>query len=225
MPEPDAPAHPPTLAPQRDEAPSALPDELLHEFERHGADLEVARGAVVVREGDPADSLFLVREGRLRVYGADESGREVELDVLGPGRYFGELMLGSAVRTASVKALTPARLGVITRESFVRVLAMKPDVAFHVIQTLIARVRALTDDVRGLALMDVYGRVVALLERGSVDAAGERVVPFLSQQSIAERIGASRSMVNRIMNDLIAGGYVEVTRERIVLRRPLPRRW
>jgi len=51
------------------------------------------------------------------------------------------------------------------------------------------------------------------------------VAPFMSQQTIAERVGASRSMVNRIMNDLIAGEYLEVTRDRIVLRRALPRRW
>jgi CRP/FNR family cyclic AMP-dependent transcriptional regulator len=175
--------------------------------------------------GDVADRLYLVREGRLRVYTGDGEGREVELTVLGPGRYFGELMLGSGLRTASVRALTPARLSVITRETFEQVLASRPDVAFHVIQTLVARVRALTDDVRRLALMDVYERVVVLLTQAAIEADGVRVAPFMSQQAIAERVGASRSMVNRIMNDLIAGEYLEVTRDRIVLRRALPRRW
>lgn len=202
-----------------------LPGELMRGFEDHGLDLSVPRGTVVVREGDVADRLYLVREGRLRVYTGDGEGREVELTVLGPGRYFGELMLGSGLRTASVRALTPARLSVITRETFEQLLAGRPDVAFHVIQTLVARVRALTDDVRRLALMDVYERVVVLLTQAAVEADGMRVAPFMSQQAIAERVGASRSMVNRIMNDLIAGEYLEVTRDRIVLRRALPRRW
>ena len=196
----------------------ALPGELMRCFEDHGLDLSLPRATVVVREGDVADRLYLVREGRLRVYTGDGEGREVELTVLGPGQYFGELMLGSGLRTASVKALSPARLSVITRETF-------EQVAFHVIQTLIARVRALTGDVRRLALMDVYERVVVLLTQAAIEADGLRVAPFMSQQAIAERVGASRSMVNRIMNDLIAGEYLEVTRDRIVLRRALPRRW
>ena len=203
----------------------ALPGELMRCFEDQGLDLSLPRATVVVREGDVADRLYLVREGRLRVYTGDGEGREVELTVLGPGQYFGELMLGSGLRTASVKALSPARLSVITRETFEQVLASRPDVAFHVIQTLIARVRALTGDVRRLALMDVYERVVVLLTQAAIEADGLRVAPFMSQQAIAERVGASRSMVNRIMNDLIAGEYLEVTRDRIVLRRALPRRW
>ena len=85
--------------------------------------------------------------------------------------------------------------------------------------------RALPDDVRRLALMDIYERVVVLLTQAAIEADGVRVAPFMSQQAIAERVGASRSMVNRIMNDLIAGEYLEVTRDRIVLRRALPRRW
>ena len=221
--------HPKSLATDEpsaaDAQEGALPGELLRGFEEHGLDLSVPRGTVVVREGDVADRLYLVREGRLRVCTGDGEGREVELTVLGPGRYFGELMLGGGLRTASVRALTPARLSVITRETFEQVLASRPDVAFHVIQTLVARVRALTDDVRRLALMDVYERVVVLLTQAAIDADGVRVAPFMSQQAIAERVGASRSMVNRIMNDLIAGGYLEVTRDRIVLRRALPRRW
>ena len=205
--------HPKSLATDEpsaaDAKEGALPGELLRGFQDHGLDLSVPRGTVVVREGDVADRLYLVREGRLRVYTGDGEGREVELTVLGPGRYFGELMLGSGLRTASVRALTASR----------------PDVAFHVIQTLVARVRALTDDVRRLALMDVYERVVVLLTQAAIEADGMRVAPFMSQQAIAERVGASRSMVNRIMNDLIAGEYLEVTRDRIVLRRALPRRW
>lgn len=203
----------------------ALPAELLAEFARQGEELTMRRGARVVREGDVADRLFLIREGRVRVYHADDAGKEIELNVLGPGEYFGELLLGSQVRTATVKALTAVRLSVITREVFEQVVARRPDVAFHVIQTLIARVKALTEDVGGLALLDVYGRLAALLTHSAVPVAEVRVAPFMSQQTIAQRLGASRSMINKLMNGLIVGGYIEVSRQRIVLNRPLPKRW
>jgi CRP/FNR family cyclic AMP-dependent transcriptional regulator len=203
-------------------ADSALPAELIEEFARQGSVKAVPRNALVVQEGEPADALYLVLEGTLAVYVDDESGRVAELARLGPGQYFGELMLGSAVRTASVRALGAARLCVIRRAEFEGILRRRPDLAFHVIQTLIGRVKALTESVRGLALMDVYGRVARLLLQ-SAKGAGREI--GLSQQAIAERVGASRSMVNRILKDLAVGGYIELGRGRITLRRGLPKRW
>jgi CRP/FNR family cyclic AMP-dependent transcriptional regulator len=74
--------------------------------------------------------------------------------------------------------------------------------------------------------MDVYGRVARLFAELARDEGDQRVVPGpLSQQKIADRVGASRSMINRILQDLSAGGYIEISRERIVLRKALPKRW
>ena len=86
--------------------------------------------------------------------------------------------------------------------------------------------RQLSRNVQGLVSMDVYGRVARLFGELARDEDGLRVVPGpLSQQKIADRVGASRSMINRILQDLAAGGYIETSRERIVLRKPLPKRW
>ncbi|HYF60648.1 MAG TPA: Crp/Fnr family transcriptional regulator [Burkholderiaceae bacterium] len=202
-----------------------LPPELLQVLADRGRAVDFPRHAVIVREGDPADAFYLVLDGRVRVYASDDDGREAELNVLGPGEYFGELMLANRRRTASVRAQTRVRVGVVDRAEFEAVLAARPDLSFHVIQTLVARVRALTDGVRSLALMDVYGRVARLLLDSAVERDGQRVAPYMSQQLIAERVGASRPMVNRILRDLTEGRYIEVTRERIVLRRTLPKRW
>ena len=77
-----------------------------------------------------------------------------------------------------------------------------------------------------LASADVYGRLVGLFDLLAIDDNGRRVVPGpLSQQRIAERVGASRAMVNRLLQDPTRGGYIEVTRERIVLLKALPARW
>jgi CRP/FNR family transcriptional regulator, cyclic AMP receptor protein len=205
---------------------STLPAELLEALAAHGHTRAYPKGTIVVTEGEPALSMYLVHEGQMRVFVSDEDGREVELNVIGPGEYFGELMLGSQVRTATVQTTSKAKLTMITRAEFEQALAEQPTLAFHVIQHLIDRVRQLSRNVQGLVSMDVYGRVVRLFNELAHDEDGVRVVPGpLSQQKIADRVGASRSMINRILQDLVAGGYIETSRERIVLRKPLPKHW
>lgn len=207
--------------------PGALPAELLAALARLGSPRSYARGTIVVAEGEPALAMYLIHDGELRVYVTGDDSREIELNRLGPGEYFGELMLDGDSRSASVRTLTPARLTMVTRPQFERMLGERPELAFHVIQHLIRRVRALSRNVQGLASKDVYGRVVQLFSELARDGDdGLRVVPGpLSQQAIADRVGASRSMINRILQDLAAGGYVAVSRERIALLKPLPKHW
>jgi len=207
------------------QAPPALPPALLEEFVHEGIPRNLSKNTIVVAAGEPAEALYLILEGQLLVYLDDESGKMVELRRLGPGEYFGELLLNSHVRTASVRTLTAAKLCVVRRTQFERILSKRPDLAFHVIQTLIERIRNLTSNVRGFALMDVYGRVAKLLvESVQVDEINRNVVS-LSQQAIAERVGASRAMVNRVLQDLVVGGYISASRGRIELLKTLPRRW
>lgn len=204
---------------------AALPDELLEALVACGSVRKFPRNTIVVLEGEPAETLYIVIEGELRVYVSDDEGREAELSRLGPNEYFGEMMLGSRVRTASVRTLSPARLCVVQRADFERLIQARPDLALHLIQTLIRRIMALTGSVQSLALMDVYGRVARLLVELAREQDGRRVVPRMSQQKIADRIGASRSMVNRILKDLGEGGFISVGRDFIELHRELPRRW
>lgn len=150
----------------------------------------------------------------------------MELNTLGPGEVFGELMLSGERRTATVVVTQRARLTCVPRVAVERALATRPDLAFHLIQRLVQRVRTLTRTVTRLASVDVYGRMVGLFDALAVDAGGQRVVPGpLSQARIAERLGASKAMVNRLLQDLARGGYIEVSRERIVLLKRLPAKW
>jgi CRP/FNR family transcriptional regulator, cyclic AMP receptor protein len=86
-------------------------------------------------------------------------------------------------------------------------------------------VKALTESVARLSLLDVYGRVTLLLLESAQTVDGRRRVPAMSQQAIAERVGASRSMVNRIFKDLAQGGYVVFGKDHFELLRPFPDRW
>lgn len=204
----------------------ATQDEMLAELAKLGDTRNWEPGATVVSEGDVADCMYIVHEGRLRVFVAGEGGREVELNMLGPGEFFGELMLSGRLRAATVQAMTRTRLTRVTRAEMERVLVLRPDLAFHLIQRLVERVRQLTRSVRGLASEDVYSRLVAFLESMAHEEQGLRVVPGpLSQQRIAACVGASRAMVHRLLHDLERGGYLTLSRERIVLLQKLPRRW
>lgn len=202
------------------------PDEVLAELAKLGETRTWEAGATVVAEGDLADCMYIVHSGELRAVVAGEGGRNVELNTLAAGDFFGELMLSGQRRAATVEVTVRAQLTRVTRAEVERALVERPDLAFHLIQRLVERVRTLTHTVSRLASVDVYGRLVGLLDALAVDAREHRIVPGpMSQARIAERLGASRAMVNRLLHDLTQGGYIEVSRERIVLLRELPRRW
>ena len=200
--------------------------DYLAELARLGETRTWEPGASVVTEGDIADCMYLIHEGELRAFVAGDGGRVVELNTLHAGELFGELMLSGERRSATVQVTTRARLTRVTRAQAERVLAQRPELALQLIQRLVQRVRTLTRTVGRLGSVDVYGRLVGLFDALAVEDKGLRVVPGpLSQQRIAERLGASKAMVNRLLTDLSKGGYIEVSRERIVLLSELPRRW
>jgi len=208
------------------EATAAQPDDILSELAKLGETRTWEAGATVVAEGAVADCMYIVHSGELRAVVAGEGGRTVELNTLGAGEFFGELMLSGEHRAATVEVTVRARLTRVTRAEVERVLASRPDLALHLIQRLVQRVRTLTQTVGRLASVDVYGRLVGLFDALAVDDKGQRVVPGpMSQARIAERLGASKAMVNRLLQDLARGGYIEVSRERIVLLKNLPQRW
>ena len=186
----------------------------------------VAKHTVIVSEGDRADSLYIVLSGRVRVYVSDDQGKEMFLSEAGKGEYFGEMALDEGPRSASVITLEPTRFLVVPKDDFAAFLAQSPEFALHLVRKLIRRVRALTHDVKSLALMDVYGRVARMLLDLAVERDGALVIEHRpTQQEMANRIGASREMISRILTELAAGGYIEVARDRITIARTLPCGW
>jgi CRP/FNR family cyclic AMP-dependent transcriptional regulator len=184
------------------------------------------RNAIIVSEGDETDSLYVIVEGRVKVYVSDEEGREVVLGTQGPGDYFGEMVLDGGPRSASVVTLEPSRFAVVGKQRFRDFLYAHPEFSIHLVEKLIARTRALTENVKSLALMDVYGRVARLLLELAVNENGRLVVPEkLTQQDIANRVGSSREMVSRIFKDLTIGGYISIDNKQITIHKNPPRHW
>lgn len=200
-----------------------LPDDLMKALSAHGNTRAYKAGAILIHEGDLGDALFILIDGRLRAYGSSEDGREVVLSEHGPGSFVGELSLDGQPRSASVRTLVPSTCCVVPGAQLRAFMADHPDFAIHLSKRLVRLVRRLTEQVKMLALQDVYGRMVRVLMELSDRVGDERVVrEKLTQQDIAERIGSSREMVNRVMKDLTTGGYIVVRDSRYVICRKLP---
>lgn len=203
-----------------------LADELLREIAARGAVKRFPAHAVIVNEGDDSDTLFIFLSGRAKVYAANEAGREVVLATVGEGDYVGELALDGAPRSASVMTLEPTSCVLVSGANLREFLAAHPAFGQHLILNLIRRVRNLTSTVKSLALEDVYTRVVGLLQTLAVPEGSVRVVPEkLTQQDVAERVGSSREMVNRVFKELTKGGYVQAEGGRITILRSPPAAW
>lgn len=186
------------------------------------------KNTVVIHENDPADSLFIIESGRVKVYCSDKNGKEFIMNTQGEGDYFGELaLLDDSTRSASVRTVEKSSFCIIYKDDFNRVLDEHPNIARKLISNLAQRVRKLTSDVKSLALQDVYGRVANVLmdlaeERGD----GSMFIPEkLTQQDIADRVGASREMVARILKDLTIGDYIRFEGRHIIINTRLPAKY
>lgn len=184
------------------------------------------KNTILVAEGDETDAVHLILSGRVKIFLSDAAGKEVVINIQGPGEYFGEMSLEPGGRSASVMTLEPCRIAAVKMADFRTFLLQHPEFQQELVRKLIRRVRALTRHVHDLALLDVYGRVVRTLEGLACEEGGRQVVPqVLSQQSIANLVGASREMVSRILKELRVGGYIGLEDRRIVILRKPPAAW
>ena len=211
----------------KDRSHEVLPKPMLEEIASAATVRAFPKHAVIVTESDATDTIYVLLAGKARVYVSDEKGREIVLNQLGPGEYFGEITLDGGPRSASVMATEKCRCALIRRAELTAFIERNPGFALHAVKKLAHRVRELTENVRSLALMDVYGRVARLL----IDLAEEkngvmRIDEPLTHKEIAARVGASREMISRIFSELQDGGYVRKDEEgRLVIARKPPLRW
>jgi CRP/FNR family transcriptional regulator, cyclic AMP receptor protein len=206
--------------------PDILTAAELRALSGQGAVKSFRKRTVIVNEGDETDSLYVILSGRVRVFLADESGKEIVLGTQGPGEYFGEMVLDGGARSASVMTLEPSRFIVVPRRNLREFLRGQPEFSLRLIEKLIRRNRALTASVKNLALMDVYGRVARLLLELAEEDRGKLVIrEKLTQLDVANRVGASREMVSRIFKDLVVGGYISVEQKRVTIHKAPPRHW
>ncbi len=207
--------------------PIALPASI-EKLAQAGVQRSYKKKSIIISEGDSGDTVFILLEGSVRVYGQDTQGREVTYGQIEAPSYFGEMSLDGGPRSASIEASTACRCTVITRERVKADLAKNPELAFELITKIIARARSATDTVRSMALKDAYGRLREVLEElaGETDDNGHRKIKAgTTHASLALRIGTSREMVSKILRDLEKGGYLAMEVRTIWMAKNLPVNW
>jgi len=206
---------------------SGLSSAALAEIEQHGAVKSFKKNTIVINQDDESYSLYVILSGSVKVYISGEDGREAVLNHQSAGDYFGDLaLIDKQPRVASVMTTEASRFMIISREDFLLCLSKNPEIAINLIKPMTSRMRMLAKNVSSLALLDVYGRVArVLLEQAESQEDGEMITEKITQQEIADMVGASRAMVSRILKDLKAGGYISVDKKRISIHQKLPSRW
>lgn len=201
--------------------------DALRPLAQRGVVRSYKKNSVIINEGDVGESLFVLLQGRVKVFATDENGREVTYGNIDAGDYFGEMSLDGGPRSASVITLEPSVCSVVTRTSVREHLIAEPDFAMELVTQVIRRARDATETARKMALLDVYGRVISTLE--SEEGPGRADAPVMleqiTHQAIASRVGASREMVSRLLKDLEKGGYIALGVKKITLLKKLPARW
>ena len=191
-----------------------------------GVETRFEKDTVIIREGDPGDSLLVIRSGRVQIFSASRDGRQVLINEHAAGEYLGEMSLDGQCRSASARALEACVISVISREKALKFIASNAALSLDLIFELSRRARAATANFKDLALIDVYSRIVKLLESLAVESGAEMAISSLPTQSeIGQRVGASREMVGIILRDLAEGGYVSRVGRTLTIHRALPKRW
>jgi CRP/FNR family cyclic AMP-dependent transcriptional regulator len=197
---------------------SGLQREALNEFAAITREKAYPKGSVILFEDDPGDSLFVVRQGRVKVVLVGEDGREVILGVLGVGEHFGELsLIDEQPRSAHVIAMDDAQMLVLRREDFKARVERSPAVAWALLQGLSRRLRRADEKIGGLVLLDVPGRIARLLLDAATEGGSDRIEKPLTHQTIAQMIGASRETVSRAMKEFQEANWIAVERRQIQL--------
>jgi CRP/FNR family transcriptional regulator, cyclic AMP receptor protein len=178
-------------------------------------------GAVVFMRGDPGDSLCGVVSGRVRISASRPGGKEVFLNILGPGEAFGEIaLLDGQSRTATATTLASTELIIIRRDRFSELLVSEPQLAMHLIQLLCERVRWTAQLMEDSALLGVPARIakrLLSLARLQGQAATNDTKLAISQEELAQFLGVSRQIVNQHLQAWKQAGWIVSGRGSVTL--------
>jgi CRP/FNR family transcriptional regulator len=186
-------------------------------------DVNLARGRTLFNEGEPGDRLYVVTEGKIKLGRTAADGRENLLAILGPGEMFGELSLfDPGPRTATATAVTDATLIGLGHDDLQPWLTGRPEVAAQLLGALAQRLRRTNEAMADLVFSDVPGRVAkALLDLarrfGVQSEDGVHVTHDLTQEELAQLVGASRETVNKALADFASRGFLRLEARAVVI--------
>ena len=195
---------------------SALDDEAAHELRQSMVALKLNKGQVLFKEGQDGDRLYVVVHGKIKLGTTSADGRENLLSILGPGEMFGELSLfDPEPRTSTATAVTDAKLVSLAHEAVIGLVTTNPQTSLELLRRLAQRLRKSNEILADLVFADVPGRVAKAImdlgERFGVQKEdGLHVNHDLTQEELAQLVGASRETVNKALADFAARGWVKL---------------
>jgi CRP/FNR family cyclic AMP-dependent transcriptional regulator len=194
------------------------PEELC-EITATARSLHKKRGRFVYMQGDRADTVYVLKEGRVKLSVLSESGKEFAIDIIQPGEIFGEFaLLDESARSNMAQALDDARMWGFGKRDFTRLLETRVKLAMNYIRLVGERRRRMEKKLSDITAKDVAARVCELLhelstsaEPSAAGASGESLVP-LTHQDVASLIGAARQTTTSVLNDLERRGIIALGR-------------
>ena len=202
---------------------SALDDESSATLRESMLPVKVSKGNTLFKEGDAGDRLYVVVEGKLKLGTTSTDGRENLLSILGPGEMFGELSLfDPGPRTATATAVTDARLLSLSNDKVIGWVSQHPKVSLQLLGRLAQRLRRSNEVLADLVFSDVPGRVAkAIMDLGNRFGVqkedGLHVNHDLTQEELAQLVGASRETVNKALADFAGRGWVRLEPRSVVV--------
>ncbi|HLG70048.1 MAG TPA: Crp/Fnr family transcriptional regulator [Chloroflexota bacterium] len=186
----------------------ALPDGDFREVARHVHARRYAAGQVIMLEGDACEGLYVVKDGRARIYKMSPAGKEQVLRIIPPGESFNDVpVFDGGPNPASADALDDSEIGILTKTDAERVLASRPDFAAAMLRVFARRLRQLTTVVEDFAFHSVRARLArALLETADAGAS------HLTQRDLAELAGTAREVAGRELREMEREGAIRIAR-------------
>ena len=188
--------------------------------------VEFPRGTVIFNEGEPGDRLYIVSTGKVKIGRRSPDGRENLLSIFGPSDMFGELSIfDPGPRTSTATTVTDVRAYTMDRNALREWIAQRPEIAEQLLRVVARRLRRTNNLLADLIFTDVPGRVAkALLQLaqrfGSQEAGLLRVTHDLTQEEIAQLVGASRESVNMALADFAARGWLRLEGKSVLILEP-----
>jgi CRP/FNR family transcriptional regulator len=178
----------------------------------------VPKGRTIYRQEDTAEGLFLLKKGRVRLSRIAPGGKKLDLALLEPGTFFGEMpLLGERMRNASAEAVDDCTLCVMSQSDVERLVVAKPQVALRMLEVVGRRLAAAEARLEDLAYRSVRARLASVLLRLGKERDG--AIEGVTHQDLGDMVGAYRETVTKILDELQQDGAVELARKRIHVRR------
>ena len=176
--------------------------------------VDFPRGHTVFAEGEPGDRLYIIVSGKVKIGRRSPDGRENLLTIMGPSDMFGELSIfDPGPRTSSATTITEVRAVSMDRDALGAWIQDRPKIAAQLLRVVARRLRRTNNNLADLIFTDVPGRVakqlLQLAQRfGTQEGGALRVTHDLTQEEIAQLVGASRETVNKALADFAHRGWI-----------------